>query len=229
MQNILKGFINIFFPLVCNACKKLLSDNENFICTDCRHKLPVTNFHQNNDKSIENVLYGRVAVENGTALLRFEKQGTVQYLIHQLKYGGNEKVGEFFGKWLGAELNNLENYNNIDMVIPVPLHPKKLKKRGYNQVEKFGKEIANALQTHYVDDVLIKVSASLKSQATKKRLERWQLDHELFDVNNIEQLNNKHILLVDDIITTGNTLESCCIQLQKAKNIKISIACMAIA
>jgi len=229
MQNSIRDFINVFFPSVCNACKNLLSDNEDFICTDCRHKLPITDFHFNNDKSIDNVLYGRVAIEKGTALLRFEKQGTVQYLIHQLKYGGNEKVGEFFGKWIGTELKTIKSYNDIDIVIPVPLHPKKLKKRGFNQVEKFGKEIAYALQAEFVDDILIKISGSSKSQASKKRLERWQLNNELFSTKNIEKLNNKHILLVDDIITTGNTIESCCIQLQKANNIKISIACMAIA
>lgn len=225
----LKDLINLFFPLVCNHCKALLSDNEHFLCTDCRHQLPVTNFHFNNDNSFEKVLYGRIKIENGTALLRFEKQGMVQHLIHQLKYGINEMVGQFFGEWLGAELSSLKNYNNIAVVIPVPLHPKKLKKRGYNQVEKFGKTLAKALNAKYEDTVLVKVNASLASQATKKRLERWEYNNELFDTINIEKLNNKHILLVDDIITTGNTLEACCLQLQKAANIKISIACMAIA
>ncbi|RAJ18082.1 ComF family protein [Olleya aquimaris] len=221
--------INLFFPEVCNACKAYLLDNESFICTDCRHQLPTTNFHLNNDPFVKNVFYGRAKIEAATALLRFEKQGMVQHLLHQLKYGNNQAISGFLGDWLGEELKMSNYYNTIDMVIPVPLHNKKLKKRGYNQVTQFGQHIAKALNTTFKEDILVKVTNTATSQASKSRLERWQLDNETFAVSQLDKLHNKHILLVDDIITTGNTLEACIIELTKAQNIKISIAAMAIA
>lgn len=225
----LTNLLNIFFPPVCNHCKNTLTDHESFLCISCRHLLPVTNFHFKNDFTVKNVLYGRANIQSGTALLRFSKHGIVQHLLHQLKYGKNQEVGMFLGSWLGEELKSIKDYSTIDVVIPVPLHPKKLKKRGYNQVAKFGEQIAVKLEANYDDNTLIKTSVNKASQASKKRIDRWYNNKELFDIVNVEHLENKHILLVDDVITTGNTIEACCLQLQKAKNIKISIACMAIA
>lgn len=223
-----KPIVNLFFPKVCYACLHLLSDNEKTICMDCRHDLPVTNFHFNHDNTVTKVFYGRAKIENGTALFRFEKKGIVQQLIHGLKYKGYENIGFFLGNWLGGELKNIEPYKSIDMVIPVPLHKKKLQKRGFNQVAKFGQQIAKALKADYKADVLLKVTAS-KSQVNKKRLARWNNSDELFTLANSESIENKHILLVDDIITTGATLEACIAVLNQTKNIKISIATMAIA
>ena len=224
----LKSIINLFFPKVCYACHNLLNDNEDTICMDCRHDLPITNFHFDNNDSIPKVLYGRAKIENGTALFRFEKKGNVQRLIHNLKYKDHEHIGFVLGNWLGGELKTLESYKNIDVVIPVPLHKNKLKKRGYNQVALFGQQVAEALNADYLDDVLVKVT-NTKSQVNKKRLARWTNSDELFTLKNIEAIDNKHILVVDDIITTGATLEACISVLNQAKNIKISIATMAIA
>lgn len=224
----LKPIINLFFPEVCNACKNTLHDNEKYICTICRHNLPVTNYHKTNDDFVKKVFYGRAKLEQATALLRFEKKGIVQQLLHDLKYREQQQIGTFLGKWLGIELKETNNYNAIDMVIPVPLHKTKLRSRGYNQVEKFGKEIALALNTEYQDKILQKIT-NTSSQVNKKRFARWQNNTELFAVANTQKLNNKHILLVDDIITTGATLEACIVELNKANNIKISIATMAIA
>ena len=219
--------VDLFFPKVCYACYLHLKDSEIYVCTSCRHNLPVTNYHFNANNTVEKVLYGRAKVVHATALLRFEKKGIVQQLIHNLKYRGYEEIGVFFGEWLGNELKDMDAYKEIDVVIPVPLHKKKLKKRGYNQVAKFGQELAKALQVDYNDKSLIKVT-NTKSQVSKKRFARWQNNQELFAVENLEQIENKHILLVDDIITTGATLESCIQVLNKAKNVKISVATMAI-
>ncbi|WP_194766671.1 ComF family protein [Tamlana sp. I1] len=224
----IKPLVDLFFPKICYACLNLLSDNIETICLDCRHHLPVTNFHFNADKTVEKVLYGRTQIENATALFRFEKRGLVQQLIHHLKYKNQEQIGVVLGDWLGAELKTIEAYNTIDLVIPVPLHKNKLKKRGFNQVAKFSQQIAKALNAEYKDDVLLKVT-NTTSQVTKKRLVRWQNNSEHFTITHINALENKHILLVDDIITTGATLESCATVLNRAKNIKISIATMAIA
>ncbi len=225
----LKALINLFFPEVCNGCKHQLSDNEVFLCTSCRHTLPITNFHFNNDKTVKNIFYGRAKIEEAAALLRFEKKGIVQHLIHQLKYGKNEAVSGFFGDWLGEELKSTGKFKDVDVVIPVPLHPKNQKKRGYNQVTLFGQSIARLLAVGYNDQLLIKTRSTSTSQASKTRLERWQFNNEQFTVTDLQQLNSKHILLVDDIITTGNTLEACVIELNKSQNIRISIAVMAIA
>ncbi len=224
----LTNIINVFFPKLCNGCGTTLTDNEILICTTCRHHLPITNFHFTNDFTIANVLYGRAKIEQGTALFWFEKKGIVQNIIHNLKYKGQEEIGSFLGKWLGSELATIASYRNIEIVIPVPLHKKKLRKRGYNQVRLFAKEIALALQAEYSEKHLVKLLNS-KSQVTKKRFARWQKNKKLFGLKNKEHLCNKHILLVDDIITTGATLEACILTLHQAENVKISVATMAIA
>ncbi|WP_159022427.1 ComF family protein [Formosa sp. L2A11] len=223
-----KALFNILFPKVCYSCQNILADGEHTLCTDCRHRLPVTQFHFNNDASVCKVFYGRVKIEQATALLRFEKKGMTQKLIHQLKYKGQEPIGTFLGDWLGGDLQTLDAYKTIDIVIPVPLHKKKLKKRGYNQVTKFGQQLAAALQAEYMDNVLIKVT-NTNSQVSKNRLSRWTNSETIFSVQSLDKIKNKNILLVDDIITTGATIESCATLLLRAENVKISIAAMAIA
>lgn len=223
-----QSLLNIFFPKVCYGCNGLLHDHEKYACTTCRHNFPVTNFHLNQDETVLKVFYGRVPIAAATALLRFEKKGVTQNLLHNLKYKGFEDIGVFLGSWLGEELKHISEYQTVDMVIPVPLHKNKLRKRGYNQVAKFAQELAKSLNAEYVDDVLIKVT-NTNSQVTKSRLTRWLSNVEIFKIVNTEKIQNKHILLVDDIITTGATLEACGTVLLKNNQIKISIATMAIA
>ena len=223
-----KAIIDLFFTKVCYACHEVLNDHEQDICTDCRNNLPVTNFHFHKDNNVSKVFYARVKVEYGTALFRFEKKGLVQQLIHNLKYKGQESIGVFLGDWLGGELKTVKEYSEIDIVIPVPLHKNKLKKRGYNQVAQFAEHIASALNVKYIDNVLLKVT-NTDSQVLKSRFARWTSNEELFTLQNKSAIANKHILLVDDLITTGATMEACINVLNQAKNIKISVACMAIA
>ena len=219
--------LTILFPKICNGCANILSKYENILCLQCRHKLPLTSYHLHKNNTMKNIFFGRFALENATALFQFQKKGITQELLHNLKYRGKKNLSNFFGKWLGSELSELREYKGIDVVIPVPLHKKKLKKRGYNQVEGFGKEIANALQIEYCNDVLIKISKT-SSQVFKQRFTRFHSE-EIFSVQNIGRLTNKHILLVDDIVTTGATLENCANQLLKGTNVKISLATIAIA
>lgn len=219
--------LNLFYPQICNCCNGELTKNEEVICTSCLHELPLTNFHQDNVNPAKKVFYGRMEVENATALLYFRKKGMVQELIHNLKYRGNKEIGTYLGKWLGAELSETEEYKDIEAIIPVPLHRKKLKSRGFNQVEGFARELAASLDAEYMDDVLLKHSATT-TQTLKKRLSRWGVIEETFVLQNPEKIRNKHILLVDDLITTGATLEACGIKLQKAEGVKISLAAMAI-
>ena len=223
----LRTLVDIFYPKVCYACDNFLQDNELYACTKCRHELPVTNFHFDQDDKVLNIFYGRCQLENATALLWFEKKGVTQKLLHNLKYKGFEEIGVFLGDWLGDELKMTTQYNSIEAVIPVPLHKNKLSKRGYNQVTKFGQQIAKALEVDFIDDVLIKTTDS-NSQVHKNRISRWLNTSEIFKAQNLHKIADKHILLVDDIVTTGATIESCVQVLSQAQNVKISIATMAV-
>ena len=222
----LRDLAYLFFPYHCPGCQNPLYRNEGAICFSCRHLLPLGDFHNVNAKKLEKVFYGRANIENATALLIFRKESIVQKIIHDLKYRGNQRIGQELGKWLGAELVRNTNYSNIDIVVPVPLHKKRLKERGYNQVERFGKEIAMALNAQYQDQVLLKKSYN-KKQSKSGRFHRWINTSETFTITNTSLLENKHILLVDDIITTGSTIEACVNQLKSIKKIKISVAAMA--
>ena len=220
--------INLFYPKDCKICSAILLKNENILCTKCIHELPLTNYSWNNENPVKKVFYGRVEVENATSLLIFNKKGAVQKLIHQLKYRGQKDISYFLGQWLGKEIVSSPNFEKVEVVIPVPLHRKKLKTRGFNQVEGFGKEIAKELNIPYLDNVLLKTSLS-SSQTLKGRLARWGEIEETFVLSNPDSITGKHVLLVDDLITTGATLEACAHILQQAKDVKISIATMAIA
>lgn len=220
--------INLFYPKVCQICDSSLVKSETVICLNCIHQLPVTNFLLHKENPVKKVFYGRVDIENATSLLHFKKKSAVQQLIHQLKYKGQEEIGTYLGKWMGEELVKSQFFKDIDLVIPVPLHKIKQRKRGYNQVEKFGREIALALKIPYCDKVLHKKSTS-SSQTIKARLSRWGDIEETFVLSCAETISGKHILLIDDLITTGATLEACSNVLKQSKGIKISVASMAIA
>ncbi|WP_338101622.1 ComF family protein [Psychroserpens algicola] len=217
----------MFFPQNCSACSTHLSDNEQQICTSCRHELPLTNFHSDTDNAVHKMLYGRVKLNQATALLHFSKKGIVQQLMHNLKYRGQQEIGKVLGDWLGEELKVIEAYKTIDVVVPVPLHKTKLKSRGYNQVDWFGKALANALNADFNTSVLVKTK-NTKTQVFKDRLKRNAQKTTNFKIVNDTALKNKHVLLVDDIITTGATIEDCANCLLKIEGLKLSLATMAI-
>lgn len=206
----------------------MLSDNEIVLCTTCRHQIPVTNYHFDSPEAVKKVLYGRVKLENATALLHFSKKSKVQQMLHNLKYRGHQEISQFLGRWLGAELKTLQAYQNIDVVIPVPLYNRKQRQRGYNQVDLFGREIAKSLNCEFNNTVLIKTKET-STQVFKNRIKRWTGDFSTFALADNQSLKNKHILLVDDLITTGATVEACASNLYKIDNIKLSLATMAIA
>ena len=186
----------------------------------------MTNYHNENENDVKKVFYGRIKIENAAALLLFEKKGMVQQLIHNLKYRGHEEIGEFFGKWLGRDLKSSGNYSGITAVVPVPLHKSRLKERGYNQVEKFGKAIAAELGVPYIDNVLVKKKAS-RTQTLQKRFARWGTIDASFMIEHPENLEQAHVLLVDDLVTTGATLEACATKLLTIPGLKVSIATIA--
>jgi competence protein ComFC len=222
----IKDVFNLFYPEVCMCCKEHLTINEDVICLQCRHDLPLARFSHEQNNLVEKSFYGRIPLEQATALFYFLKKGKVQSLIHELKYNNQQQVGTFIGNWLSDEILDSNRFKMIDYIIPVPLHPKKLKKRGFNQVTTFGKSLSKNLKIPYLENLLVRKS-STKTQTKKVRFDRWKNVQELFFVENNLTLENKHILLIDDVITTGATLEACYVALNNSKNIKISIACMA--
>lgn len=220
--------LNLFFPRTCACCPDDLLQNEQVICTLCRQKLPFTNAHLQNENEIEKVFYGRVRIENAISLLIFEKKGITQRLMHDLKYRGNKAVGLELGNWMADNLQKTSWAAKIEVVVPVPLHKTRLRKRGYNQVEGFGKTIAYSLKIPYNDQCLVKTHGA-KTQVFKNLSARFKNVAHNFEIAPAEAnvLKGKHILLVDDIVTTGATLETCTEKLLKIPNTKVSIATMA--
>ena len=223
----LSALINLFFPKICHACDVILIDNETDICVRCRHELPLTNYHFERPETVKKIFYGRVHLEAATALFYFHKSGRVQHLLHHLKYKGKEEIGRVFGNWLGAEILESPYFESIDIVIPVPIHSKKLKQRGYNQVTLFAQQIAKILNASYVDDVLLK-SINTKTQVFQSREARFQSVADSFYTQNLNTIEAQHILLVDDIITTGATVEACALVLNPENKIRLSVATIAI-
>ena len=222
----LKDLFYLFFPEVCLTCKNPLLRNESTICTSCRHDFPLTGFANIEDNQLEKQLYGRIQIKEATALFYFHKKGKVQQLIHELKYRNHQEIGTLLGNWLGEEIKNSIRFKNIDYIVPVPIHPKKLKKRGYNQLTKFGELLEVILNTPFIENKLLKKD-STETQTHKGRLDRWRNVKDLFELKDYSFFENKHVLLIDDVITTGATLEACSNQLLKCNGVTISIAVMA--
>ena len=223
-----ESIINLFFPKVCSGCSSFLLSNENVICTVCRHNLPLTNHHLNPENDAFKKFYGRIPVVHTSALFYFHKKGIVQELIHNLKYKGHEEIGTILGEWYAEDLKTIDLLQSIDEIIPVPLHRRKLKERGYNQVTAFGTALSSSLNIDYNDTILVRNVYS-KTQSKKNLLGRTEGIESTFDVSFTEKNHNKHFLLIDDVITTGATLEACSRALLKIPGSKISIVCMAMA
>ena len=223
-----KSIINLFFPKVCSGCNSFLLTNENVICTHCRHDIPLTNHHLIADNDAFKKFYGRIPVLHASALFYFHKKGIVQQLIHNLKYKGHEEIGTILGEWYAEDLKTIDSLHDIDQIIPVPLHRRKLKERGYNQVTAFGKALSSSLNVEYNNSILVRNIYS-KTQSKKNLLGRTEGIETIFDVSFTDSDHNKHFLLIDDVITTGSTLEACSRALLKIPGARISIVCMAMA
>jgi ComF family protein len=225
-MSLLNDFFSLFFPRVCQACGATLFKTEEVICTFCNYHLPRTNFHLEQDNWVSRTFWGRTDVFSATALFYFNKGGKVQHLIHRLKYNGEKEIGIFLGKQYGYDLQKSPFFNSVKVVLPVPLHSKKEKKRGYNQSEMFAIGLAQTMQIELVKNNLIKTMAT-ESQTRKSRFKRWENVKEIFVVKDAEKLEGKHVLLVDDVITTGATIESCANTLLKVPGIRVSVAAIA--
>ncbi len=227
MFALLHDILNLFYPELCITCGRRLFDQERWLCIECIGHLPRTKFHSDPENKVARLFWGRVDVENATSWLYFRKGSRYQKLVHCLKYKGNQEVGEELGRLFSLELAD-SPFRSADLVIPVPLHTKKLKQRGYNQSDWIARGIASGLDKPLLTDNLIREKHN-PSQTRKNRYERWQNVEGIFRVSRPGELVNRHILLVDDVVTTGSTLEASVKALLVSGAGKVSIATLACA
>lgn len=221
-------FISLIFPQLCVACRESLMANEDLLCTDCLYNLPLTNFHLQPDNIVARQFWGKLNIRAAYALYYFNKGGSIQNMMHQFKYNGVQQIGNLLGNIAGAQLAQNDIFKSVDVIIPVPLHKKRLKERGYNQSACFADGLAEKLGARVEADNLVRTVAT-KTQTHKSRFARFENMKEVFAVARPKELENKHVLLVDDIVTTGSTLEACGIELLKVPGLKLSIATIAYA
>jgi ComF family protein len=226
LQKYFEGLTQILYPLQCWGCGSDTITQTDKICVQCMSKLPHTKFNNITDNAVEKIFYGRIPIVAATSMYYFSKNTLLQHLMHLLKYKNNPEVGNYLGSQLGISLKESSRFNNIDGIIPIPLSKKRLHKRGYNQALAICNGIALQLEKPVYENLTIRHRDN-ETQTHKTRQERWDNMQNVFKVENTAVLEGKNILLVDDVITTGATLEACATELLKIKNVKIYIATLA--
>ena len=224
----INDFISLIFPRICAGCGNSLWKNEEELCHFCEYHLPKTNFHHDPENPVTRLFWGRVKIETGAAFLYFNKGSKVQRLVHQLKYKGRKDIGIYLGDQYGQSLKYAPLFNSADAIIPVPLHKKKIMQRGYNQSEQFAIGLAGSMNIPVNKHLLSRIKAT-ETQTRKSRFSRYQNVKEIFTVQSPYEWKGKYLMLVDDVITTGATLESCIQALNVIPEVRISVACIATA
>jgi ComF family protein len=220
--------MSLIYPRRCETCQEVLLTHEKYICSNCLIGLPRAFNSLKKGEEIKILLSGRVPFERADFLFLFEKSGKIQQLIHAIKYENQRALAVYLGELFASEASILETYQNIDVLIPIPLHPAKLKKRGFNQSEYFAKGISQVLKKPIIENNLYRIK-NTSTQTKKHKYERWENVEGIFGLSHHTELEGKHVLLLDDVITTGATIEAACEVLSAIKNIKISVACIAFA
>lgn len=224
----LSDLLNLFYPHLCLACERNAPAYGEHICVPCQATLPLANFHLAAENPFAERFWGRVSIEAAAALYLFKKGSRVQHLLHQLKYRGKKEIGVLLGRQLGRQLSDSAFFKELDLIVPVPLHPRKQRLRGYNQSEMFAVGLSQGLRIPCAKDGLRRV-VHAGSQTQKSREERAEKIKDYFEVKRPELLSGKHVLLADDVMTTGATLEVCAGCLLKLPGTKVSLATIAMA
>jgi len=228
LRDLLDDFLCLLFPRICYGCGNHLIRDEYLICTECYVVIPRTNFHTIKDNPVEQVFYGRCRIESAAAFSYFNKGSRIRKLIHSLKYGGVKEVGRELGKIYGRSLKSSGFLDGIDFIVPVPLHKSKKRARGFNQSETIAAGISEVTDLPLIVNAVARRIAT-STQTKRSRIGRWDNVEGIFILKNPDLLTGKHILLVDDVITTGATMESCVNEILKAEGAKVSIVALAYA
>ncbi len=225
----LTDLFNLFYPNLCLACSKTLLKGETVLCFRCETTLPQTEHWNNAENKLIKRFWGRVPLKGAAALFHFHKHGEIQHVLHALKYKGRKDAGEYCGKMLGHKLKQPNSViSNINLIVPVPLHWKKQNLRGYNQCQPFAEGLSQVLRVPVSHTALERTHENI-SQTKKKRFDRWGNVAEIFAVKDAQQLQGKHILLVDDVVTTGATAEACLQTILTVPDTTVSFAAIAAA
>lgn len=224
----LDDVLELLYPSVCITCGNRLISQEEYVCLNCWADLPVSRFLHEPDNAVAQLFWGRVMIEQATSFFQYRKGSRYQNLVYFIKYKGLKELGKEAGIRFGRLLADNDIFSNIDVIVPVPLHINKLKKRGFNQSEWIAMGLVAVFKKPLVADNLFR-QIHTPTQTRKSRYERWQNVEGIFGVKTPEEFEEKHILLVDDVVTTGSTLEACACELLKIKGTKISIATLAFA
>ncbi|MDR0714763.1 MAG: ComF family protein [Bacteroidales bacterium] len=217
----------MIYPNLCACCSTGLLQGERFVCGHCLYELPETGFEKEFGNPVEQMFWGRVKIEHATANYFFKKGNRIQTLMHLLKYGGQKEIGEYLGQEMGKRLR-LSAFAAVDLVVPVPLHPSKFKKRGYNQSEWIARGVCAQLGKPLNASTLVRRISS-GSQTRKSHYERWENVESGFGLIHPKHFSGKYILLIDDVVTTGATFESCIRTVQHAEDVKVSLAALTMA
>lgn len=223
---IFEDFIALFYPRVCVACHASLIKGEEVLCTSCLVELPKTSYHRFDENPVRKRLAGRLPLQFASAFLKFRKGGLVQSLLHELKYNNRPEIGVRIGHLYGMELMDAGMSERFDVIIPVPLHASRMRKRGYNQSAKFAEGLSEALNVEWEESISLRREAT-NTQTRKGRADRWNNVKDAFSVGEIDKVAGKRILLVDDVITTGATIEACGHHLVDSGCASLSVACIA--
>lgn len=223
VQIIASSTLDIFYPNQCEICHSDLGLNENFLCVTCLYDLPYIKGHKEQEDSLSQLFWGRAEVEQTQALFNYQKGNQVQDILHLIKYKSKTKLAEFFGEKLGELFLNDQN---IDYILPVPLHPKKLRERGFNQSSLIAKGMERSTKIKRNEKILRRIKHN-PSQTTVTKFDRWENVRSIFEIRKPKKVEGKHVLLVDDVLTTGATIESCVQQLLRIDGCKVSVATLA--
>lgn len=224
----LNGFVELFYPRLCVGCGRKLFQDEHFLCVECLSSLPLAQVHESEDNFVEQHLYGRPYIESATTLMVYGKETVPQKIIHEIKYHGAKELAQSMGRMLGRQMKG-GRFSSVDMIVPVPLHPKRLKWRGYNQSEWIAKGLSEELGAPVRTDLVERV-VETSTQTNKNAEERWSNVKGIFALRqevSTEGLKDHHLLIVDDVITTGSTLMACAAAFSHVDNVKISAASLA--
>lgn len=224
----LSDFVALLYPNYCEACEQPLGKGEDTLCLFCQYELPQTHYHKEKDNPVEKLFWGRVEIQRAAGLYFFHGKTKVQRLLHKIKYRERKELAHKLGRMFGGFMKESEFANELHLIVPVPLHERKKRIRGYNQSDYFAMGLSESLGIEWSDKILRR-NIFTETQTGKTRFERWGNVDEVFELRKPEKIQGRNILLVDDVITTGATLEACAHALLQAEQTKVSIATIAVA